>query len=156
MSATILPFHKPDSRPVITQRMANSMQARILDDIAQVVLQDYAAWPYVVADEAIRAASEVLASGGSFLDAVEAAENIVISHSPAETRQLTASLLKRRARRQEAFFNLAARVIEDRLQAKPWDKHYALTRARRVIEGGGTINAALCHALGDDYTGGAA
>lgn len=151
MSAVILPF----KRAALPEHRL-SLRGLLLDTIAQSLMADYGhvTWPAV--DDAIRAAGEALSAGGSFLDALDASEKIILVHASGDNQPILDALSTQRRQRQAAFFALAARMIDDRLQDKPWNKHYALSRARRVIEGGGTIGVALCHALGDDYTGGAA
>lgn len=151
MSAVILPF----KRAALPEHRL-SLHGLLLDTIAQSLMADYGnvTWPAV--DDAIRAAGEALSGGGSFLDALDASEKIILAHAAGGNAQILAALSAERQQRQAAFFAMAARMIEDRLQQQPWDKHYALSRARRVIEGGGTIGAALHHALGDNLQGGAA
>ena len=66
-------------------------------------------------------------------------------------------LEQQRERRVAAFFAMAAGQIQYRLRNEPQiEYHRALVRARRVIEGDGTIGAAICRALGDHGMGGAA
>lgn len=151
MSAVILPF----KRTALPEH-ALSLRGLLLDTIAQSLMADYGnvAWPAV--DDAIRAAGEALSAGGTFLDALDASEKVILVHASGDNQPILAALSMERRQRQAAFFAMAARMIEDRLRDNPWNKHYALSRARRVIEGGGTIGAALHHALGDDPQGGAA
>lgn len=153
MDAVILPFKRPGR--ALTCSPLPTLHARLIDTIAQTVMQDYAACPWPVIQDAIARADEALNNGESFFEAVEAAENVVLAHHQRGGNPLLAdALAKQRRRRQDAFFHQAARVIRDRLKNRHVDVHYALARARRVIEGGGTINAALHHALGDDFESG--
>lgn len=156
MNAVILPFKRQGQHTVLTAHLP-SLRATLLDSIAQVLMHDYVDSPWEVIHEAICAAGEALSGGGSFLDAVEASENIILAHHVATgNRPMAESISAQRRQRQDAFFELASRIIEDRLKNQTWNKHYALARARRVIEGGGTVGAALHHALGDEIDGGAA
>lgn len=155
MGAVILPFKRPHRSALLAN--LSVMRAALLDTIAQVLMHDNADSPWEVIHEAICAAGEALHGGGSFLDAVDAAENTLLAHHvacgnrpPAETTNA------QRRERQDALFQIAACIIEHKLKEHTWNKHYALARARRVIEGGGTVGAALHHALGDDMHGGAA
>ncbi len=158
MNATILPFARPAATAAV-EKLPTKTRDLLMETISNVIVTDYAALPWTIIDEALRAASEALDAHGTFLDAVVACEHVLLtSHPGAQGRnhRLLEAIAKRRERRQQAFFSLAARIIEARLPAHGEHKHYALLRARRVIEGGGTINAALYHALGDDDAGGAA
>lgn len=148
MSAMILPFKRPAENAHLS-----TLRATLLDTITQVLMDDCADLPWEIIHEATCAAGEALSAGGSFLDAVEASENTILATG---NRPIPAAITLRRHQRQAAFFQLAARIIDDRLKTKTWNKHYALARARRIIEGGGTIGAALHHALGDNFDGGAA
>lgn len=150
MNAVILPFKRPTDNAHLS-----TLRATLLDTIAQVLMDDCADLPWEVIHEAICAAGEALSGGGSFLDAVEASEDTILAHHSGN-RPINAAITLRRRERQDAFFQLAARIIEDRLKNQTWNKHYALARARRVIESGGTVGAALHHALGDTVYGGAA
>jgi len=157
MSATILPFARP-SATLATEKLPTKTRDTLLEAISNVVITDYAYLPWAIIEEALRAASDALDAGGMFLDAIVACDQVLLTSRPGQhgnNHRLLEAIAKRRERRQQAFFNLAARIIDARLQDHSEHKHYALLRARRVIEGGGTINAALYHALGDDYTGGA-
>lgn len=169
MSATILPFTRPSADALIDLRkskmesivesLSQKTRETLLENLSSVLMADHAALPWVVIDEALRAASEALEAGGMFLDAIVACEQVILAQRESETgrnHKLIDTIFRRRERRHQAFFNLAARVIDARLPGNSVHKHYALLRARRVIEGGGTINVALRHALGDDDTGGAA
>lgn len=156
MNAVILPFRRP-GRYAAPLTCSPALRATLLDSIAQVLMDDCADSPWWVVSEAIFAAGESLSGGGSFLDAVEAAEKVILAHHTARgNRAPIKNITANRRQRQEAFFQLAARIIEDRLKDQTWNKHYALARARRVIEGGGTVGAALHHALGDELNGGSA
>lgn len=152
MDAVILPFKRPGRAALCDGSPSPTLRATLLDAIAQAVMQDYATCPWPVIQDAIASAGEALTEGGSFFDAIEASESVILAyHNIDGNLQLTNAIAKQRRRRQAAFFDQAARVIRDRLRNRHTDVHYALARARRVIEGGGTINAALCHALGDDF-----
>lgn len=152
MDAVILPFKRPGRAAMSGGSSSPTLRATLLEAIAQTVTQDYAACPWPVIQDAIACADEALNNGESFFVAVEAAENVVLAHHQHGGNPILAqALAMQRRRRQDAFFHQAARVIRDRLKNRYVDVHYALARARRVIEGGGTINAALHHALGDDF-----
>lgn len=155
MNAVILPF-KRQSQHVVSTAHLPALRATLLDTIAQVLMDDYADSPWEVIHEAICAAGEALSDGGSFLDAVEASENIILAHHVAHgNRPMAEAITSQRRQRQDAFFHLAALIIDDRLKDQTWNKHYALARARRIIEGGGTVGSALHHALGDELGGAA-
>ncbi len=141
----------PRAEPVAP---ATAFRDRVKHDIAQVVMEDYSDWPWPIVQQAIAAAAARLDADGTFLDAVETAEQVFLDHRAAESGKRDL-VVQRRQHRREAFFRQAARTIDDRLRGtgKWLQRHYALVRARRVIDRGGTIGAALRAALGEDWLG---
>ena len=148
MSATVLLFDEARRKRAGGGR--TGQRAMILDAIAQGLMADFACWPWVIVDEAIRKAAESLDAGGSFLDAIEASEQIMLNHKTETTGsgQRLKLILQRRERRQQVHFCMAARIINRKIN-NALQRHHALLRARRIIEGGGSINAALYGALGN-------
>jgi len=156
MTATIIDFESIRARTPRAESVVPTVtfRDRVKHDIAQVVMEDYSDWPWPIVQQAIAAAAACLDADGTLLDAVEASEQIFLDHHPIESgkRDLVA---QRRQHRRAALFRQAARTIDERLRGtgKWLQRHYALVRARRVIDRGGTIGAALRAALGEDWLG---
>lgn len=151
MSAIIYNFDATRRAPATGN---TTLRDRIKGQIAQAIMEDYGDWPWPVVKQAIEAAGDRIDRDGTLLDAIEASEQVFLDHRAAEAgkRNLIA---QRRQHRREALFRQAARAINGRLHSKgQWlHRHYALLRARRVIERGGTISAALRDALGEGWLG---
>lgn len=114
------------------------LRAIVHSATAQSVMEQYADRPWPVVDDAIRVAHEALDGGATILQALAVAEQCISRHKPSCLRE----------RHNNAFFAMAARQIRDRLRNRPQvNYHRALIRARRIIEGGGSVGLAIYHAL---------
>ncbi len=152
MPATVIDLNQFRRRAGLAA-VTTSFRDQAKEKIAQVIMQDYSDWPWPVVEQAIAAAKVSLDTDGTFLDAIEASEQVFVDNRRRTDHGRLALLEERRKHRRDAFFKLASREIKDRLAGKAsWlERHYALVRARRVIDGGGTIGAALRHALGPEW-----
>jgi hypothetical protein len=128
--------------------------------VATTICDLFAAWPIAVLERAIAAAHATLDAGGTFLDAMDAAEKILVQTSPRppypqylleqdqrNVERLAAYLRRREARRARLWASVE-QVIEARMLGRRFaDICNALKRAQRVLEGGGTSGLAVYHAL---------
>jgi hypothetical protein len=130
------------------QRMEEAREI-LRDAIARTITEDYAGLPIVTVSLAIAEANRVLAEEGSFADAVEASA-AVLRRAMADIGRCAALWEMRYLK--AARFKVVSAVLRERWTAEhrpAEDYHYAVCRARRVIDGGGCISIALYQALGD-------
>jgi len=127
----LLPEHDP---------IMEDARALIVDAMTKVIMEDYAALPLATTTLAIQECSRVMYDGGCFLKAFEAAADVLRRNLPDKPFLWEFGFLKR-AR--------MAIVEAEVRRRKPVDLHQALAMARRVIHGGGCIQVAIYHALGE-------
>lgn len=132
----------------------------IKDVITQEAMREYVTVPADIVKQAVEASNRIIDAGGTFMEAMEMVEAIVEDgRRQIEQPQLNIESLynaerlaifyRRRDRLTEAMIGLVNRHIRDRLQGhSDIDIHYAIVRARRVLDGGGTLGCALYHAIG--------
>lgn len=144
------------------KKPAPTFRDAIKDVITQEAMREYAAATVDALKQAIEASNRIIDAGGTFMEAMEAIEAIVQDHQIINAatleEQRNAKRLdvfnRRRDRLTEAMLSLVNRHIRDRLTHRTdMDVHYAILRARRVLEGGGTLGCALYHALGHELDG---
>lgn len=135
----VIDFDPNRRRRVVADRPKPSMLRAIVHSAtAQSVMDQHGTRPWPEVEEAIKTAHQALDAGATIMEALAAADECISRHQPAWKRE----------QRNCAFFALAARQIRDRLRGRPHiNYHRAMVRARRIIEGGGTIGLALYHAL---------
>lgn len=141
---------------------APTFRDAIKDVLSQEAMREYASAPIEALTQAIEASNRIIDAGGTFMEAMEAIEAIVQDHqrikAVAIEEERNAKLIevfhRRRGRLTDAMLSLVNRHIRDRLTHRTeMDIHYAILRARRVLEGGGTLGCALYHAIGHDIDG---
>jgi hypothetical protein len=122
----------------------------VKDSVTQVIMENFRQHKVFAVAEGIGAANRVIDGGGSFLDAMDAAEKAILI--AGEKVVLDWGALKKAMaiiRRERLDPILRARMAgrpEDQVAA-------ALARAHRVLDGGGTMGAAMWGALGDEVFG---
>lgn len=144
------------------KKPAATFRDAIKDVLTQEAMREYACAPVEALKQAIEASNRIIDAGGTFMEAMEAIEAIVQDHqritAVAIEEERNAKRLevfyRRRDRLTEAMLSLVNRHIRDRLAHRTdMDIHYAILRARRVLDGGGTLGCALYHAIGHDLDG---
>jgi len=116
----------------------------VKDSVGQVIMDNYRHHQLADIASGIHAACRVIDAGGSFMDAMDAADKTIqIAALGVMPAQRTARLLR-----------LAEGELRTRLAGQPeHDIVSAVARARRVLEGGGTWCAAVYLALGGELEG---
>jgi hypothetical protein len=153
----IIPF---DQRRRAAAPPPRRPQAETVKDIlGQELLREYAAWPIEVVEAAVNASRAMIDQGGSFIDAMEAADRVIRTWAPGPDQSITDAARnftrimlyrRRRARMVEAIM----KILEPRVRAR-MAGHVeaniadAIARARRVLEGGGDYYRAMFRAVGD-------
>lgn len=146
----------------IIKKPAATFRDAIKDVLTQEAMREYASAPVEALKQAIEASNRIIDAGGTFMESMEAIEAIVQDHQriravALEEERNTKRLEvfhRRRDRLTEAMLSLVNRHIRDRLAHRSdMDIHYAILRARRVLDGGGTLGCALYHAIGHDLDG---
>lgn len=141
---------------------APTFRDAIKEVLTQEAMREYAAVPLDVLKQAIDASNRIVDAGGTFMEAMEAIEEIVQVNQKMQALTLEEQrnakrievFYRRRDRLTEAMLSLVNRHIRDRLTHRTdTDIHYAILRARRVLEGGGTLGCALNQAIGPDLDG---
>lgn len=130
----------------------------VKDSVAQVIMEHFKQHPVADIAAGIHAANRVIDGGGSFLAAMDSAEKTIqmaaACRVPDQNAVRLALFHKRRERRIAVFMELAECVLRMRLGGRPESEiTAALDRARRVLNGGGTLCVAMYHALGDEVFG---
>ncbi|MCK7495213.1 MAG: hypothetical protein MZW92_32030 [Comamonadaceae bacterium] len=154
MTAAIIQLSDYQSRRTLPDHHRRMEEARaiIKDAIARTITEDYAGLPIVTVSLAIAEANSALDEDGSFADAVEAS-SVVLRQAMAEAAiTVLHAPLWEMGYLKAASSRVVAAVLRERWTAEhrpAEDYHYALCRARRIIDGGGCINIALYQALGD-------
>lgn len=156
MSATIIPLRKRS-----TPYRAHPHTADIL---AREIMREYGTLPITVVEQAIAASSTALAAGGTFVDALDAANKTVLQAS-TETqtddeamRNFQRLMVFHRRRDRIATAMLMVATVQIRARMRNASEHEvlaAIERARRVLRGGGDITRALIHAIPDEPPGAA-
>lgn len=157
MSATIL--HFDEHRRRAQQRCGEAMILSIKDSVTQTIMHDYMHLPLATVALAIHAANQAIDLGGGLVGAVIASEDIIQTRCPGAvaigtqgTQRLEIFLNSLHQHRVSAFLSLVGRQLQYLLSGRPQQEyHLAMVRARRVLDCGGTICAAMYHALGDDW-----
>jgi hypothetical protein len=122
----------------------------VKDSVAQVIMENFRQHKVFAIAEGIGVANRVIDGGGSFLDAIDAAEKAILIAD--EKVALDWATLKNemtivRRERLEP-------ILRERMAGRPDDQvTAALECAHRVLDGGGTMGAAMWRALGDDVNG---
>lgn len=136
-----------------------SLRDQLEDAIATHLRQTYPQYPWMAHWDAIDVARTLLDRGGSVLDAREAAEQALLlryrpsSETDWQTEQDIANEwrlinYKLRCSIVEAQLTKAMREIRTNLKDRPMAEIFdAMQRARRVLDGGGTVDAAVYQAL---------
>ncbi len=120
------------------------------DSVTQVIMENFKQHRVFAIAEGIGAANRVLDGGGSFLDAMDAAEKAILIADEKVTLDWAALKKAMAIVRRERLDP----VLRARMAGRPDDQvTAALERAHRVLDGGGTMGAAMWHALGDDVNG---
>jgi len=116
----------------------------VKDSVGQVIMDNYRHHQLADIASGIHAACHVIDAGGSFMEAMDAADKtICIAAYGLDPEQLTTHLIR-----------LAECELRTRLAGQPeHDIVSAVARAHRVLEGGGTWCAAVYLALGGDLEG---
>jgi hypothetical protein len=130
--------------------------------LAREIMREYDTFSLEIVGKAIEASNVALAGGGTFIDALEAADKSVqrnhfADHIKEEAHRNFERLMlfrRRRARFAEALLRVAEVHIRSHLQqAAENDVQAAIDRARRILGNGGDIGRALHLALPDDISG---
>jgi len=153
----IIPFdrHRRAAAPPPRRPQAETVK----DILGQELLREYAAWPIEVVVAAVNASRVMIDQGGTFIDAMEAADRVIRAWTPIHNqpaagaaRDFARIMLyrRRRARMVEAIMRVLEPAVRARMaghvEANIAD---AIARARRVIEGGGDYYRAMFRAVGD-------
>jgi len=102
--------------------------------------------------EAMLAALRVARDGGNFMQCMEAAEETMIQNGYRFIRGFLMFPTRTRCRDREMRMVIVAKKVREVLSGKPKKElAEALIRARRVIDGNGTISTALYFSVGPDY-----
>lgn len=156
MSATIINLHR---RPVRAQPHPCTA-----DILAREIMREYGQLPIAVVEKALQACGDALAAGGTFVDALDAANKAVMA---ADTGAPTDDEAMRNFRRLMVFRRHKDRIaaamllvatlqIRVRMRTAPeTEVQAAIERARRVLRGGGDVARALLHAIPDEPPGAA-
>lgn len=135
------------------------LRDQLEDAIATYLRSTYPHYPWMAHMDATDVARAMLDQGGSLTDAREAAEqSMLLRYQPSseDDRQTATDIAnewrsinyKLRTSLIEAQMTKVMREIKPRLRDKPLAVIFeAQERARRVLEGGGTISAAVYRAL---------
>jgi hypothetical protein len=122
----------------------------VKDSVAQVIMENFRQHRVFAIAEGIGAANRVIDGGGSFIEAVDAAEKAILiadEKVPLDWAALKKAMAIVRRERLDP-------VLRARMAGRPEDQIIAaLARAHRVLDGGGTMGAAMWRALGDDAIG---
>lgn len=163
MNAAIVDLREYRSRHTEPNREARLRRSReiIKEAIIRTLVEDYTGLPLVTIAAAIADVVKVLDDGGSLADAVESSAIILrqarTQSSPVNNPTIIQPFLWELKYLKNARFRVAAALICDhwRRYGLPRDDYEgAIRRARRIIDGGGTIATALYQAIGKDPGGG--
>ncbi len=128
----LLPEHSP---------LMEEGRALIVDALTRLIMEDFASLPLPTITLAIQECSRVMHDGGCFIDAFEAAADVLRRALRGSPFLWEVALLKK------ARMAVVEAVIRKRLQAAEYQE--ALMRAKRVVQGGGCISVAIYQAIGD-------
>jgi hypothetical protein len=152
---------------VIVDLSARRVQHRstsLQDSVTQAVMDTFKNYPVAAVAIGIGSALVVQDRNGSFMSCMDAAEKTITDYTEQHFPDAEAlrnnermiAFYQRRARRIAAFQSLIERQIRAQLSGRSeTEVSSAVTRAHRVLAGGGTLGAAMCHAIGDDHEGSA-
>ncbi len=128
----LLPEHSP---------LMEEGRALIVDALSQLIMEDFASLPLPTITLAIQECSRVMHNGGCFMDAFEAAADVLRRALRGSPFLWEVALLKK------ARMAVVEAVIRKRLPAAEYQN--ALMRAQRVVNGGGCISVAIYQAMGE-------
>lgn len=133
------------------------------DAFRQSIMADHDRVPFMVLAKAIAAAETAYKHGLDFVGVFEAASEVVADYATGLNDARAVVLHERNRGRLQRWraraFQYRLSRVHDHVRARmcgmsDLSVHYAMVRARRVLEGGGTVPAAIYHALGyggDDF-----
>lgn len=122
----------------------------VKDSVAQAIMENFRQHRVFAIAEGIGAANRVIDNGGSFLDAMDAAEKAILI-SDEEVALYWSAVKKTMAMVRRERLDP---ILRARMAGRPDDQVIAaLARAHRVLDGGGTMGDAMWRALGDDVNG---
>lgn len=155
MSAKIVQFTRKNKR---SQRPHDG----VADILASEIMREYATCSVDTVGKAIAASNLAIAQGGTFVDALDAADKCVQANNEGEREREEAQrnferllvFRRRQARMAEALLRISEIHIRTRLQhASDEEVQAAIERAWRVLQHGGHIDRAIYLALLDDMPG---
>jgi len=126
-------------------------------NLKRTIEEHYARWPRLAVEAGVRAGRIALVCDQEFNEALQTAEQTITTytrrrwptHPEVRRANRLAVLQERRKRRIAAFHSLVERQLRAQLQGQPESVVYmAICRAHRVLDGGGTLCAAMYHAIG--------
>ena len=119
--------------------------------------KSYHACPEATREEAVRAALAVSRAGGSFRDAMEAGDAAIIANGYRFVKGYLMFPFRHRQGEARARLRVAREYIRRGMQGSTAHEiEQAIERARRVIDGNGTVGTALYFALASVHPAGAA
>ncbi len=128
----LLPEHSP---------LMEEGRALIVDALSQLIMEDFASLPLPTITLSIQECSRVMHNGGCFMDAFEAAADVLRRALRGSPFLWEVGFLKK------ARMAIVAAVLRKRLPAAEYQD--ALMRAQRVVNGGGCISVAIYQAMGE-------
>ena len=128
----LLPEHSP---------LMEEGRALIVDAISQLIMEDFASLPLPTITLAIQECSRVMHNGGCFIDAFQAASDVLRRALQGSPFLWELALLRK------ARIAVVESVIRKRLPAAEYQE--SLMRAKRVVQGGGCISVAIYQAMGE-------
>jgi hypothetical protein len=150
MTAKVIPLRKPKNTGKSSPDLSYILTREIM--------REYSSHDAGAVERAIGASNAVLAKGGGFFDAMEAASRCIEGNHDADPAreevernfQRHVIFLRRRQRIVTALLRVAEVFICARMQhSSVIEIEAAVERARRVLEGGGHIDQAIRLALPD-------
>lgn len=137
---------------VVPVQQWRSDSSAMVEAIAKTIDDALHYCPESAREEAILAALKVERDGGTFAQAMEAAEETMVQNGYRFIRGFLMFPARNGRRDHELRMRVAARGIEKAMEGKSvLEISQALDRARRVIEGNGNVSTALRYSIGPDW-----
>ena len=123
------------------------------ESLTRCIEHDYAEYAPDILDQAIAAGHCVLNRYGTFIEAMNASEAFLRCYGHGADCFRNSSRLTNYLEVREEFVSRLFYVVVKEVRAAipnspALEAHQAMVRARRVLEGGGSIGVAIYHALG--------